>query len=1104
MMRSIRKRVSKGLTYLALITMIAPTILEGQSAFATEQQEPTIAVENPIEGTVETEEQTEAMTEFIDQSEIKFYTEPQLNGNGMYTIGQTADGKLIESSAVSVDHPLSRATGNVQGETIRITIGGILYEGIKITVDGKGALCIDQSLRAPFEANVPYDNGVPYENVGVKAILAHGAYGYNNPNPTDEEIICTEIALRNWLTGKTTVNQAVSNSHPYIADLISKAQSGNYFDKKISLSKSNVESTIQGNEQVSDVITVSGDTDNTVSIPVPKDVTLTNINTGATTTNGVAKVNGGQSFKLSAPLNYSTKYQSGNLKSKYGAYTALMFTPFDAGYQRLMQGSFSDPLEIAGFSVNFFARLGNAEFQKLSDVSDLPLANVTYKVKIGNEAEKELTTDSNGNLFFKDIVHGTDILVTEITNPEGYILDSTTYQLTIVGGQTVSRKLTNKIQKGKVNGQKFKEVFSADQTWTTGTPIYDTVVASNIRFDLVALTDITLPDKKTVVVPKGTVVDHVVTDSNGHFSSNLELYIGGQNKYKLVETNVPDNYRNPSDIQTEFSIPYGKNTESLLMYDLGKIDNLLKTTNVTFNKKNALDVSNILNLEGAEFLVEGLSPNVKHVQFMFTTKKQATLLKLLADTGSATYKFTEIKTPNGFGQPEGTTETRIITVKDGQDLTINWENMPLETEITTVLASVNGEKTIDATIDNQLEDIVKVKHAPTNVPVIVETEFVVVDKNNQLIRSLGKTEDTKTFTTATVEFSVTKKLPKNTVKAGEKIVATHVFYNKDKTIEYGREYDLTNTKQTVEAYKPTPKIETVFASVDGEKTINPAVDNELEDIVKVTDAPINVPVVVVTEFVVVNSSNQLVRSLEVIEETKQFKKADVEFSVTKQLEKNTLKDGENIVATHIFYNDDKTVEYGREYDLTNKKQTVFASVPKSKIQTLFATVDGKKVINPTVVNQLKDIVKVTDAPVNVPVTIDTEFVVVDKNDQLIRSLGHVEEIKVFEEATTTFEVYKELDKNTLKDGESIVATHIFYNEDKTVEYGREYNLSNKEQTIQTKTPVTVQVPTTPQKVGSLPHTGEKSMNELIFLGISIIVLLMVLIWKVKWNKKMGI
>lgn len=654
--------------------------MSGTQAFANEADpnKPVVEAGTEVESKETPVETVQVGDEILEIVNLEELTTPLFTADsvtGMYTVGKTADGRVIQASAVS--DQFSRAAGNVHGEIISIVIGGVLYEGVKITIDGKGALCIDQNLRAPFEANVPYDNGAPYENVGVKAILANGAYGPLNPNPTDEEIILTEIAMRNWLTGKTTPSEAVSNSHPYVANLIAKAEAGDYFDKKISLSSNSVTSDIVGKEQVSKTITITGDADNYVSIPVPQGVTLTNLSTGEKVTNGTAKVHGGQQFNMSASLAYNQKYQSGTLQSAFGAYAALMFTPFDAGYQRLMQGKFTDPISIPGFEVDFFARQGKFKLKKTSDISNLPMGNVGFVVNMSTGERLEMETNASGETpESKDFDFGVTGEVTEVKTPAGYVALENPIPFAIEAGETIEIAVVNKIQMGFVEGQKFEEVYEAEPTWVEGKPIYARNPAANREFDIVRLNDHTLPDFQTVIGKTGEIADHVKTDENGNFKSNVELFIGEQNKYKLVETNVPDNYRDPSDVQTEFAIPYGNNTEKLVLFDQGEIDNMLKTTNVTFNKKNPIDLTG-LNLAGAQFLVQGLTNDVK---FMFTTENTSTLLKLLADKGTATYMFTEVKRPDGFGPVPGETDTRIVTVTDGQDLTIDWENMPLVTE----------------------------------------------------------------------------------------------------------------------------------------------------------------------------------------------------------------------------------------------------------------------------------------------------------------------------------------------------------------------------------------------------------------------------------------
>ena len=294
------KKISKGATYLSLVTLLSPLVLQSRQVFAeesndtTEQTEEQKITPSAKEETTEEKKTTPSSEEKTAESTKEELTVGDLdiqlpavgnatetlnpdtpivskdeNGN-IYQVGKTEDGRIIQSSART--NPLLRGIGNVQGEIIRITIAGVLYEGIKITVDGKGALCVDRDLRAPFEPDVPYDNGSIWSDKGAVSILSHGAYGPLNPNPTDEQIILTEIALYNWKTNKLTPNEAISNTHPYVADLIEKAKQEDIVNKVITFSDKSVESIIVGKEQVSKTIKVNGDADNQVSIPVPMDL----------------------------------------------------------------------------------------------------------------------------------------------------------------------------------------------------------------------------------------------------------------------------------------------------------------------------------------------------------------------------------------------------------------------------------------------------------------------------------------------------------------------------------------------------------------------------------------------------------------------------------------------------------------------------------------------------------------------------------------------------------------------------------------------------------------------------------------------------------------
>lgn len=981
---NIKKRFSRCATVLAVAmtlgqTMIAPSqvLANGLESNSTEQATQESTTQATADSSQSVEAEIPTSTETTDSSNVSLpdtltgdtqesWTVPYTQTNASGASAYTTDGnQIIFNQNFGL---MTRDTGNSSGQLTQ-TYGAYSVSTPYITMTGENGgtvWCINPDKG--FPVNIEYAQQV-YNDEGIYNILYYAEKnGWNQANTDYVDVfVALNIYLGHSIGGINMNVPSVVNS-PNVAFLLNKAQvkdapTGN-FDIKNKVQTANFD--VASKLQVTDWYTPETDGNN-VTYQIPTDllpdgvsVELSN-GTKYQAKTGSKTVNANEKFRLTAPASYTGKVKF-DVDTNFKKRSALLFKPTSGNTQDVVKaGWLRDPLKVRGIEANFFARLGNAKFKKISEISNLPLEGVTYKVTEEGKDPYEMKTDANGELNFVDRLHGATIKVQEIANPIGYVLDSTEYTVTIEAAETVSKTLVNNVPRGKVKLMKQKTVLDVEATKAKGEPVYKKVPLAGAKFNVVAVTNIMLPDGKTVLTKAGEVVDIITTDSKGYAETMKELFVGKANVYRLVEVNVPEGYRAPSEDQTLFTIPYGNNTEKLIVYDLGTIDNELQTGKLKFLKQDSND---LFGLAGAKFTIEMTSGLYKGTYFTFTTKAEGNEFELPVGD----WKLTEVKLPNNYEFDNQTPQTQYITIKDGNTVELKWNNKRIQPTIKSLFATVDGNKKIDPTIDNELKDVVKLTNAPTNVPVNVDAEFVVVDKNDQFLRSLGHVEEVKTFEEKTVEFDVLKELPKN-----------------------------------------------------------------------------------------------------------------------------TLKDGERLVATYIFTNEDKTIEYGREYNLSNKDQTVFAETPKAEIKTVFASVDGKKIINPTIDNQLKDIVNVkfTGAPLNTPVNVDTEFVVVDENDFFIRSLGHVEVEKTFEESDVEFEVLKDLPKNTLKDGERLVATHIFTNKEKTVEYGREYNLSNKDQTIVAKKPVvptTPTKPTTPQKaVGTFPQTGEKESVASLLVGLMAIV-----------------
>lgn len=133
----------------------------------------------------------------------------------------------------------------------------------------------------------------------------------------------------------------------------------------------------------------------------------------------------------------------------------------------------------------------------------------------------------------------------------------------------------------------------------------------------------------------------------------------------------------------------------------------------------------------------------------------------------------------------------------------------------------------------------------------------------------------------------------------------------------------------LEAYNEREQLEltSLFTDMDGKKELDPTVDHRLKDTVWVKGAAIEVghTYTVFTQY-------KNIKTGEVVSEatsTYTAKSKEDEFDVFLDLKANTVKDGDQLTATHVlYYEEDQLNEVAREDDLTNKEQTVSFKTPE--------------------------------------------------------------------------------------------------------------------------------------------------------------------------------
>lgn len=135
----------------------------------------------------------------------------------------------------------------------------------------------------------------------------------------------------------------------------------------------------------------------------------------------------------------------------------------------------------------------------------------------------------------------------------------------------------------------------------------------------------------------------------------------------------------------------------------------------------------------------------------------------------------------------------------------------------------------------------------------------------------------------------------------------------------------------LEAYNEREKLAltSLFTSIDGSKALDPTKDNKLKDVVWVEGAAIEIghTYTVVTQYRKVETGELINEAIS----TYTAKAKEDQFEVFFDLKANTLKDKDQLIATHIlYYEPEQENEVAREDDLTNKEQTVHFNTPKEE------------------------------------------------------------------------------------------------------------------------------------------------------------------------------
>ncbi|MEK3940560.1 thioester domain-containing protein [Bacillus sp. FSL R5-0431] len=249
----------------------------------------------------------------------------------------------------------------------------------KFRVNGEIAFCLDHAKISP-PTGTSYSGGNAYKNEQVRAILYYGYGGVENEvGNNDTGLVATTIAL----------DSVMNNNHssgreriPGYKKLMEHAKKKDVPSTSIKFSKEKVQSYLEGNVQKTEKIIFKADKKNSITLNIPKEVTLHY--DGKKFSNKKVKITGGGSFHFTAPLEYGKDIKYEKIKPSLGKYQSILFTASSSKYQRLGSGLLTDPEPNINLSVGFEVRQKKINVQHIDKYSGEVLEKESYIRNIGS------------------------------------------------------------------------------------------------------------------------------------------------------------------------------------------------------------------------------------------------------------------------------------------------------------------------------------------------------------------------------------------------------------------------------------------------------------------------------------------------------------------------------------------------------------------------------------------------------------------------------------------------------------------------------------------------------------------------------------------------